>query len=82
MSSDSKTAADWNRECVVCGHKWLGSDRDECPRGPMCYDDHPTADPVLECERLRAALRDVRDIGNMSGARGSACTVVAERALA
>lgn len=21
----------WNRECVVCGHKWSGNETDECP---------------------------------------------------
>jgi rubrerythrin len=22
---------DWNRECVICGHKWQGSENDDCP---------------------------------------------------
>jgi hypothetical protein len=55
----TETAADWNRECVVCGHKWLGSDRDECPRGPMCSTKtakiEVPREPTQEMQRRGAA---------------------------
>src|SRR6266576_2054777 len=28
-------ARTWNRECVVCGHKWCGTDLDGCP---VCHN--------------------------------------------
>ena len=30
--SHAPSNSTWNRECVVCGHKWLGADDDNCPK--------------------------------------------------
>jgi hypothetical protein len=49
---------EWNRECVICGHKWQGSADDDCK---YCSGTNRHFDdwrPLTNRERLALAQQD------------------------
>ncbi len=64
MQTEQTTA--WNRECVICGHKWQGSETDACP---VCAQSQ-TPDIDAAKQRIEDAARGVRARSEATDHRG------------